>query len=357
MKSNLVKITILMLILYTAGFSKTDSNNSHNINKLEYNSTKIEHTNTIDVKSFVPIQELNETKSIIEKNKFISKDLESELIILTKAITKSVEKDKESFDLLDFLTKLAGLIATLVGLYVTYKGLMQLSFFEKYKKEISFIISISVVLIIFYLLSNVLTSVLYIIIAILVLLISLVIASAFLIKFIDESYPEIKENIIEFFTNKSINYSLQKSSRKNIQLLESWLLNLILAQKAHGTVILELEGSFVGGYNKTSFELIADENIEPSWKNINNTMLIPIKLIVTVTNTETNESGTILNIQNGMIVINDNDNVIFKKLNIDGYQILGKSLSIFFANKMKNIIEEQIKWGHNLELYKSQIDL
>lgn len=353
--NNIIKLLFLISILSISAFSQNNTNINENADIKKLNPSKIVTNHKVeDTKN---IKDLIIEKSIDNQHKLISNHLESELIVLTKAIAKSINTEKESFNILDFLTKLATLIATLVGIYVTYKGLMQLSFFEKYKKEISFLISISVILVILYLLSNVLTSILYIIIAILVLLIALVIASAFLIKFIDDSYPEIKENIIEFFSKGSVNTSLRKSSRKNIKLLEEWLINLTMIQKFHGSTKLQLEGSFIHGYNQTIFEIIADESLQPHWKNINNSMLIPIKIKVTIIDTATNKNSTIVNIQDGMIVINDNSNIEFKKLDISGYQTIGQSLTVFLADKMKEMLEEQTKFNDNLELYSSQIKL
>jgi hypothetical protein len=276
---------------------------------------------------------------------------------LSQALTKFVESKSQSQRLsktiLDFLSKLVALIATILGCFVSYKAITHVSFFKEHKGIIRTILSVVVFCVLFYLLSGLVTSVLYIVIAIIILLICLVLAAAHVISFIDEKYPEVKEEIIAYFTGKK-EKPIRKVVRENISNMESWLSNLVFIQMLGGEVKLELVGSFVEGYDFSFFEIEPDEKIDSHWKNIDDRILIPVKASLKVKNTENNETAEVINVQAGLVVIKKDESIEYKKFDYKGYQILGASLVQEQAAKQKELIEEQKKWLNELKVFNSQ---
>ena len=65
-------------------------------------------------------------------------------------------------------------------------------------------------------------------------MIALVLAAAHLIKFIDEKYPDVKDSIIDYFSESSTEASLRRTTRNNVRHMRAWLSSLSFVQQLSG---------------------------------------------------------------------------------------------------------------------------
>lgn len=289
---------------------------------------------------------------------YVSTKLEEPLIGLTQALTKFVKKKSDPEDVptkvLDFLSKLWILIATILGCYISYKGISKVPWFKQHQELIVTVITATFLLVLFYLLSSLVTSVLYVIIAILILLISLLLAAAHLIKFIDEKYPDVRDRILAHFSESSDGKSAQKLVRKNVRSMYDWLSSIVFMQRVNGDIQLKLNGSFVEGFDTSIFEIEADDRVLSHWEIIGDKMLIPVKVNLRLIDSSTGVEAQVVNIQLGLVVVRLDNQLQFKKFSNDGFQLLGAELLQAYAKNIKKLIENQQKLASNAELFNSQ---
>jgi hypothetical protein len=232
----------------------------------------------------------------------LEKELTKLAVTLNGALATKKEERKPVDSLVDLLSKLATLVATILGCFVTYKGLRKIPSVRDNSEILILALGAAVVLVLFYLLSGLVTSVLYVLVAILILLIALVLAAAHLIKFIDERYPEVKDSIIAYFSESSTEVSLRHTARDNVRRMRDWLSSLSFNQQINGEPEMELIGAFAQGYEKSIFKIHPDGAVAPSWKNIDDRMLVPIMTSVTFRGAD-ESCAELVNVQPGLVVI------------------------------------------------------
>jgi uncharacterized membrane protein len=296
----------------------------------------------------------------LDQQKIVSvpQKLEEPLIGLTRALTKFVEEKSEpenaSTKVVDFLTKLGVLVATIIGCYVSYAGIRKIPWFAEHREFVVTAFTAIFLLVLFYLLSGLVTSVLYVLVAILILLISLFLAAAHLLKFIDEKYPDVRDNILAHFSESSSSRSAQKLVRDNVRNMFEWLSNIVFMQRVNGDTLLTLVGSFVDGFDTSIFEIEADDRVLSHWEIINDKMLIPVKMNLRVIDSSTGTDAQIVNIQLGLVVVKMNNKLQFKKFSNAGFQVLGAALIQLQATKMKEVLESQKQFSANATIFNSQ---
>ena len=285
-------------------------------------------------------------------------ELESELTEVAKSVNAQLHAktpSKSSTDtLLDFLSKLAGLIVTLLGAFVTFKGLKKVPVVKDNQGIVVVGLGVVVLAVLFYFLSGLVTSVLYVLVAILVLLIALLLAGAHVLKFIDDEYPDVKDSIIAFFDGSSQQKSGRKLSRDIIRQLEQWLATVVFLQQINAETRLVLVGSFVGGYDVSVFEIHPDQNTFAHWKNLEDRMIVPITAALTVVKSEDKSSAEVVNIQPGLVVVRKSDGIEYVAFDHDGFKRVGIALVQRQIEKQKEILEKQIGLHNDLKVYNSQ---
>jgi hypothetical protein len=256
-------------------------------------------------------------------------------IALETALTKLVEKlngeekkaEKSLAEaILEFLGKLAALVATILGCFVTYKGLRKIPVVRDNSGILILGCGAVVVLGLFYLLSGLVSPVLYAVVAILILLIALVLAAAHLMKFIDEKYPDVKDAILSNFTEGTPGESFRRAGRNRLRALHEWLSCLSWCQKEWREPELELNGTLAEGFVRSVFKLLPNDAAAPSWRNLDDQLLMPIMTRVTFLG-ENNKAAELVNIQAGLVVIKEGDNVRFARFDNEGYAVLLTSLT------------------------------
>jgi hypothetical protein len=284
-------------------------------------------------------------------------ELERELVNLAATLNarlRQPEKKSLSESFLDFLAKLAALIATIIGCIVSYKGLKKVPAFNDNKEVIALILGTIVLAVVFYCLSGLVTSVLYVLIAILVLLIALTLGVAHLLKFIDEKYPDAKDGIISFFSGSPEGKSVRRLARENISAMQSWLENIVFFQKLTGKMSLELAGSFVAGYDMSHFEIQPDDSLVPHWKNVDGRMLVPVKVRLTVFNSEDKSIAEVVNVQTGVVVVRSQESLHFKEFDYNGQKLVLASFVQSGAEYQKMLAENMLKLNADLQMFNSQ---
>jgi len=285
-------------------------------------------------------------------------ELEKELTKLATKLNSSLEPKKDDKITLnifvDFLTKLVTLVATILGCFVTYKGLIKIPAVRSNSEILIFGLGAVVVLVLFYLLSGLVTSVLYVLVAILILLIALVLAAAHFIKFIDEKYPDVKDSIIAHFTESSADASLKRNARNNLRMIRDWLSSLSFTQQIHGEPQLELIGAFAEGYKRSVFTLSPNDVVAPFWKNVDDRLLVPVMISVTFYD-EDNNVAELVNIQPGLVVVREGDSFKYVRFDNSGFRLLGVSLMEKHQEWIKGLLEKQNELSSALSLLNSQL--
>jgi len=283
---------------------------------------------------------------------------EEPLIKLTQALTKFVEKKSEPENaptkVVDFLSKLGVLITTILGGYISYVGFRKIPWFKEYQALIATVLTAISLLVLFYLLSGLVTSAVYVLVAIIILLIALVLAIAHLVKFIDEKYPDVRDNILAHFSQSSTSRSAQTLVRDNVRNMFDWLSNIVFVQRVNGDVKLTLDGSFVDGFDTSVFEIEADDRVLSHWEIVNDSMLIPVKINLCVIDSTTGTEAQVVNIQLGLVVVRLDNELQFKAFSNDGFQLLGAALLEQQADKMRQLLENQQRLAANTTLFNSQ---
>lgn len=329
-------------------------NNSEDSNKLE---------RLIDNQD-KPITHISKEKSNEIKNKnnisaesVISKQLDDGLVELVKSLSNMVESKKTPgfswTSVGDFVLKFLGIMASIFGPYVAYLGLTQVPFFEKHKSTIASIATISGIVLCIYIFSSIVTSLLYALVAFIILITALVVACAFIIKFIDDSYPEVKESIIAAFSPSNHQTNLKSLSRKNCQAIGAWLDSFVSSQQLTGQFKLKLNGSIVKGFDNSNFELVPHQNISPHWAVIDKEVLVPINIKLTVSDSKSGEEAVVININNGLVAVQSGEKLIYKQFNFDGVSEMVKSMLHIEQEKIKKILEEQATLNSDLQVAKA----
>jgi hypothetical protein len=332
-------------------------------------------------------RETNNKPSIT--NMVLDDNLSNELSRLTGVIANYVnslpDETDEKRGILDFVSKLALLIGTILSCLGAYKALTTRPFFNKHREAIILISALLIFSALFYLLSGLVVSIVYIALAIIIVLSVLLLSSVYLLNFIDEKYPESKINLIDYFAEVVEGKSIKKLAKRNLSLIEDWLNSVILHQQIYNEPKLELSGSFVKGYNKTIFEIMPDESVVSHWKKIDNKMLIPIQVRITVVNTPDKPSAEavvntpdkpsaeavvntpdkpsaetvvntpyenlaeIVNIQYGVVVVGEHKEWVFKGIDYKGFQDIGAEFLKTNKEKLKETNKEHEKINNQLE--------
>lgn len=285
-------------------------------------------------------------------------DLTSNLVALTSALTKFVEKRSEPENLtttvFDVLAKVAALLVTLIAGYGAYKATQTLPWFKEHKEFIATCVVSAAVVVLFYLLSGIVVSTLYILIAVLVLLTAMLIAAAHLLAFIDTKYPDVRDSILASFSESSADKDLQKLARDNIRNMHSWLSSLSFIQNLSGDIELHLPGSFATDFDSTTFRLEPSERITSGWQLIDDRMLIPISASIVIRNSEDMLEGLVVNIQPGLVVISVEGKIQYKKFDQPGLQLLASALNQYLMAKLSSNMESQKELANSIELFRSQ---
>jgi len=292
-----------------------------------------------------------------QPNPSVHADLERELTKLAAKVNVLLEPKKEDTKLaetfMDFLSKLVTLAATILGCFVSYKGLKKIPVVKDNSEIVILSLSAVVLLVLFYLLSGLVTSVLYVLIAIIILSIALVLAAAHLLKFIDDKYPEVKDSIIAHFEGTKTDASVRRMARDNVRRMEDWLSSLVFIQQIKGEKQLELAGSFVEGFDRSLFQIHPDKGIAAHWKNLDDRMLVPVMASVTIY-LKDELRGEVVNIQPGMVVITVSGEVQYKRFSNEGFTLMGESLLNMQHEQLKKLLEQQTALNNDLKLYGSQ---
>jgi hypothetical protein len=284
-------------------------------------------------------------------------ELEKELTKLAAKLNETLgakKEEKKTLDsVVDFLTKLAALVATILGCFVTYKGLRKIPAVRDNSEILLLALGAVVVLVLFYLLSGLVTSVLYVLVAILILLIALVLAAAHLIKFIDEKYPDVRDSLIAYFSESSTEASLKRTTRDNIRRMRDWLSTLAFMLQINGEQEIELIGAFVEGYEKSLFKIHPDSAVAPFWKNVDDRLLVPVMTSVTLCVGDESRAE-LVNIQSGIVVIKVGDGFKYARFDYKGFELMSASLLQKQHERMQKIMERETELNNNLKLFNSQ---
>ena len=284
--------------------------------------------------------------------------LEQPIVDLAKALTKLAEKraepEKITTTIFGLLGKLGALVGTLIAAYGSYKASKKIPWFKENREFVATVVTSVSVVVLFYLLSGIITSVLYVVIAVLVLLIALALAGAHLLQFIDEKYPDVRDSILHSFAESTTSKSTRKLVRDNTRNVCDWLSNIVLVQSLNGDYELVLIGSFVEGFDASTFQLHPAERTTAHWQIIDDRMLVPVGTTLRLKNAVNGNEAEVVNIQMGMVVVRVGEGLCFQRFDADGFKILGAALLQHQAGKMKAILERQKEIAANSTLFNSQ---
>ena len=289
----------------------------------------------------------------------VPSDIEMPLVDLVKALTKLVEKKSEpeklSTTLLELLEKLGALIGTLIACYASYKASKEIPWFKENKEFIGTVAAAVALVVLFYLLSGIVTSVLYVFVAILILLVALVISAAHLLSFIDTRYPDVRDSILSRFSDSPQQKPLKKIVRDNAKNLYDFLVNIAFAQSVAGEPELTLHGSLAEGFDKSTFRFTPSENIASSWQIIDDRLLVPVGMSITLCRDDNSEEAVIVNIQLGLVVVRIGDKLELRKFNHEGFKRLGAAFVQHQMKKLQTSLEQQQAFANNVNSFNEQL--
>lgn len=337
--------------------SDKKQNENAEISEITTNKTSLDNSiapSASNIQSETSQTEKNATPKVeTNRNNVISNELNKELVSLTKSLSGLVErKEKGGFSwegALDFFSKLVAIFVSIVGPYLTYLGLIQASPLERHKETIAKLAVIIGVVSCVYVFSGIVTSVLYAIIAFIVLLISLVVAFAFIIKFIDESLPEVKESLLSKFTQNGRDLKPRQLAKKCAISVANVLNTIADYQQIHGVPKLHFDNSFVEGFDKTILELLPHSSVTSHWTTIDNEVVVPVNINATVTDSSTGKAVKVININAGLVVVEDGKSLDYRKFDRDGLTEVANEMVKIQYQHITQMMNEQRSFQGTLE--------
>ena len=166
-------------------------------------------------------------------------ELDPELVANATALLKEAaeyvkqqRKPKGLIDtLLDFFSRLAALVGAVLGAVVIYKGLRSTSFWDANKEWIVSVLAAIVIGVLLYFLSGIVVSVVYVLVAALVLTIILAVSGVYLLRTIDELFPDKKYDVLSFFVKPKGSFKQDRLAKKILNNTHQWLDAVLNFQK------------------------------------------------------------------------------------------------------------------------------
>ena len=174
---------------------------------------------------------------------------------------------------------------------------------------------------------------LYVAIAVAFLLLGFAATASYVLATIAQHMPGARERIERWLMGTEA-APLQKQNERKIRETQECLAEIVFSQQAFGESSVELDGSFVEGYDSSVFELIPGETAAPQWTTPDFQVLSPRGLRVTVkSKSPDREPRTIASIQLGLVVLQTSEGHEFAKFSGTGFQSLNKSFHAWRQKK------------------------
>jgi hypothetical protein len=255
--------------------------------------------------------------------------------------------------LVEFFSQFVGIGAGIATIYATYRSLRRIPQ-KELRVFLSVVVGVAVGLLVWLVLNllsdliiSALSALFVLVIIILVLLIAFI--SATLIKFIDEKSTDVRGSSLDHFS--SPDPDMAELAKENIRKMQDWLSNICFIQILSGDISLKFDGSFVDGYDESTFEIQPHKEVNSHWENINDRMLIPIQTRLRVTDSKTMTSAEVINIQPGRVVIArtwESGRIEFKGLSHNGYAKLKTSVRDWQDKNHEILMDRQKQWAADL---------
>jgi Ca2+/Na+ antiporter len=253
-----------------------------------------------------------------------------ELLNASTSYLKKNSEDESGWDLIpDRTGRIIGTITALVALIVSILAFFKADFLTQYKPILATIAIISFSALLTFLLAGFLQLIILATLAIAIIIFLFLYLLLKYLELFDKQGYRLTEKILSYF-------KVDNEANKNfINVASEWLKSTIDQHIILQTFESQHEGSFIRGYDFTSFKIIPTETEDPHCKIIDNKILIPINIEIYFIKGADGERVLFKNLQFNQLVITETNEHKLTCNTFDsvGFGLLGLSLA---------------KWGNSL---------